>query len=198
VTFGVLMGGIVVEHHVDRFVGRHLTFDGIEKADRFLMPVALHTAPDDLAFEDIEGGEQGGGPVALVIVCHRGAAPLLHRQVGLGAVERLDSAFLVDARGEKATAARMVDRMEKKGWVVRRPDAADRRVNRLHLTAEAELLQVQLAEIADRTVDDALALLSARERDQFAEWMRRVKRQLQAMIRPEQAAAANHVVELVK
>ena len=29
----VLMGGIVVEHHVDRFVGRHLTFDGIEKAD---------------------------------------------------------------------------------------------------------------------------------------------------------------------
>ncbi len=27
---------------------------------------------------------------------------------------------------EKATAGRMVDRMEKKGWVVRRPDAADR------------------------------------------------------------------------
>jgi hypothetical protein len=57
----VLMGGIVVEHHVDRFVGRHLTFDGIEKADELLMPVALHTAPDDLAFEDVEGGEQGGG-----------------------------------------------------------------------------------------------------------------------------------------
>ena len=30
---GVLMGDVVVEHHVDRFVGRHLTFDGIEKAD---------------------------------------------------------------------------------------------------------------------------------------------------------------------
>jgi MarR family transcriptional regulator, transcriptional regulator for hemolysin len=99
---------------------------------------------------------------------------------------------------EKATAARMIDRMEKKGWVVRRPDAADRRVNRLHLTAEAELLQVQLAEISDRTVDDALALLSARERDQFAEWMRRVKRQLQAMIGPEQAVAAERVAELVK
>ena len=39
---------------------------------------------------------------------------------------------------EKATAGRMVDRMEKKGWVVRRPDAGDRRVNRLHLTAEAD------------------------------------------------------------
>jgi hypothetical protein len=28
----MLMGGVVVEHHVDRFVGRHLTFDGIEKS----------------------------------------------------------------------------------------------------------------------------------------------------------------------
>ena len=99
---------------------------------------------------------------------------------------------------EKATAARMVDRMEKKGWVVRRPDAADRRVNRLHLTAETELLQVQLAQIADRTVDDALALLSARERDQFADWMRLVKRQLQAMLGPEPQRAIERVEELAR
>ena len=66
-------------------------------------------------------------------------------------------------------------------------------MNRLHLTAEAELIQVQLAEISDRTVDDALALLSARERDQFAEWMRGIKRQLRAMIGPKQAAARERV-----
>ena len=95
---------------------------------------------------------------------------------------------------EKATAGRMVDRMEKKGWVVRRPDAADRRVNRLFLTADADLIQVQLAQIADRTVDNALALLSAREREQFSEWMRRVKRQLQAMLEPEIAEAAEELV----
>ena len=89
---------------------------------------------------------------------------------------------------EKATAGRMVDRMEKKGWVARRPDASDRRVNRLHLTAEADLIQVQLAQIADRTVDDALALLSPDERELFSEWTRRVKRQLQAMLDPEHAA----------
>jgi MarR family transcriptional regulator for hemolysin len=98
---------------------------------------------------------------------------------------------------EKATAGRMVDRMEKKGWVVRRPDAADRRVNRLHLTAEADLLQVQLAQIADRTVDDALALLSDRQREQFSESMRRVKRQLQAMLEPQFAEADERVEELV-
>jgi hypothetical protein len=61
------------------------------------MPVALHTAPDDLALEDIEGGEQRGGAVALVIMGHGGAAPLLDRQSGLRAVERLDLTFLVDA-----------------------------------------------------------------------------------------------------
>jgi DNA-binding MarR family transcriptional regulator len=99
---------------------------------------------------------------------------------------------------EKATAGRMVDRMEKKGWVVRRPDAADRRVNRLHLTAESDLLQVQLSQIADRTVDDALALLSPRERDRFSESMRRVKRQLQAMLEPEFAEEAHPVAELAR
>ena len=98
---------------------------------------------------------------------------------------------------EKATAGRMVDRMEKKGWVVRRPDAADRRVNRLFLTAEADLIQVQLAQIADSTVDNALALLSAREREQFSEWMRQVKRQLQAMLEPELAAVTEAAEELV-
>jgi MarR family transcriptional regulator for hemolysin len=96
---------------------------------------------------------------------------------------------------EKATAGRMVDRMEKKGWVVRRPDASDRRVNRLHLTADADLIQVQLAEIADRTVDDALGLLSSCEREQFSEWMARVKRQLQAMLEPELAEAAAELAD---
>lgn len=89
---------------------------------------------------------------------------------------------------EKATAGRMVDRMEKKGWVVRRADATDRRVNRLHLSAEAELIQVRLAEISERTVDDALALLSPLERDQFAEAMRRIKRRLQAMLGADEPA----------
>lgn len=91
---------------------------------------------------------------------------------------------------EKATAGRMVDRMEKKGWVERRPDAADRRVNRLHLTSEADLIQLRLARVAERTVDDALKLLSAGERAAFSELMRRVKRQLQTMLEPEPARPA--------
>ena len=42
-----------------------------------------------------------GQAVALVIVCHRGTAPRLHRQPGLGAIERLDLAFLVDAEDHR-------------------------------------------------------------------------------------------------
>ena len=57
------------------------------------MPVALHVAADDRAVEDVEGGEQGGGAVALVVVGHGAGAPLLHRQARLGAVERLDLAL---------------------------------------------------------------------------------------------------------
>jgi MarR family transcriptional regulator for hemolysin len=117
----------------------------------------------------------------------------LHRRPGATQSELADMLEV-----EKATAGRMVDRMEKKGWVVRRPDAADRRVNRLFLTADADLIQRRLAQIAERTVDDALALLSAYEREQFSEWMRRVKRQLQAMLDPGSAEAAGGADERVE
>ena len=53
-----------------------------------------------------------------------------------------------------------------------------------------------LAPIADRTVDDALAPLSVHEREQFSEWMLGVKRQLQAVLELELAAAAVPVKEL--
>ena len=42
---GMLVSSVVVEHDVDRFVGRHLALDGIEKADEFLMPVRCMQRP---------------------------------------------------------------------------------------------------------------------------------------------------------
>jgi hypothetical protein len=61
----MFVGGVVIENHVDRFVGRHPALDGIEKADEFLMPVALHAAADDFALKDIECGEQGSSAPGL-------------------------------------------------------------------------------------------------------------------------------------
>ena len=61
----MLVSSVVVEHDVDRFVGLHRALDGIEKADEFLMPVALHTAPDDLALKDVGSANRMVVPLRL-------------------------------------------------------------------------------------------------------------------------------------
>jgi hypothetical protein len=82
----VFMGRIVVEDDMDRFFGWDLSLDLVEKADELLMPMLLHAASDDLAFEHVEGGKQGSGAVAFVVVRHSGGAPLLEGQARLGYV----------------------------------------------------------------------------------------------------------------
>ena len=78
------------------FSDRYLRLDGIEEADELLVPVALHVTADDGAVEDVESSEQRGGAVTFVVVGHGSGAARLHRQTGLGAVERLDLALLID------------------------------------------------------------------------------------------------------
>jgi hypothetical protein len=55
----MLVGGVVVEDGVDGLADRDLALDGVQKADELLMPVALHAAADDLAFQHVEGGPLG-------------------------------------------------------------------------------------------------------------------------------------------
>ena len=93
---GLLVGGIVVEHGLDRLVWRNGPLDGVEETDEFLMAVALHAAADDGAIEDIERGEERGGAVALVVVGHGGAASGLQRQARLGTIKGLDLGFFVN------------------------------------------------------------------------------------------------------
>ena len=68
---------------------------------KLLVPMALHVAADDGAIEDVEGSEQRGGTVTLVVVRHRPGAARLHRQPRLGTVERLNLAFLVDRENDR-------------------------------------------------------------------------------------------------
>jgi len=53
-----------------------------EKTGEFLMSVALHAAPDDLAVEVVEGGEQRCGAGALVIMGHRRGAAFFSGRPG--------------------------------------------------------------------------------------------------------------------
>ena len=83
---------------------------------------------------------------------------------------------------DRASAGRMIDRMEKGGWLERRPDAGDRRVNRLFLTGEARRLHARMWAIAETTIDDALSPLTTDEREQFTELAARVKGKLQTLV----------------
>src|ERR1700754_4003022 len=82
---------------------------------------------------------------------------------------------------DRASAGRMIDRMERNGWVERRPDRSDRRINRLHLTDEARRVHADMWAIAESTVDDALSPLSATEREQYSELTAKVKGRLQSL-----------------
>ncbi len=91
---------------------------------------------------------------------------------------------------ERATAGRMVDRLERKGWVIRRPDPTDRRINRLFLSPEADRIRASMLVIADQTLEDALAPLSVLDRERLGDALARMKQRLLTMTDREPAALA--------
>ncbi len=104
------------------------------------------------------------------------AVTRLHRRPGLSQSEVAD---LLEV--EKATACRLLDRLEAKKWIERRPDKKDRRVKRIYLTPRANRVQASIAPMAESTVDDALSDLSMEERQQLLDMMVRIKGKLQTL-----------------
>ena len=101
----------------------------------------------------------------------------LHRHPG---VSQSELAELMEV--ERASAGRMIDRLEANGWVERRAQNGDRRVKRVYLTPEAERVHRRIWRVAEATVDDALADLSAREGAQLRALLGRVKKNLVAVV----------------
>ena len=106
----------------------------------------------------------------------------IHRHPGLSQTEIADLLEI-----EKATAGRLIDRMEAKGWLERRADPNDRRINRLHLTDESRRMHALIWPIAEATVGDALGDLSTSEQRTLAKLMRRVKQQLLELVENDPA-----------
>jgi DNA-binding MarR family transcriptional regulator len=90
---------------------------------------------------------------------------------------------------EPITVGRMIDRLQEAELVERRPDPADRRAWRLHLTEKANQLLDQLRPLADDTLDDALEGVSEAERAQLKATLDRMRQNLAR--RPVLPAAAN-------
>lgn len=84
---------------------------------------------------------------------------------------------------EKPTLGRLLDRLEKKGWVRREHDARDRRAWRIYLAEAAEPQMRVLRKTATELMRDALSGLSAAERDRLIDALLAVKANLVRMER---------------
>ena len=96
----MLVSGVIVENDMDRLSSRKLGVDGVEEAYELLVAVALHAAADHLALQHVQRRKECGRSVALVIVGLGSSAALLHGKAGLGAVQRLDLALLVEQKND--------------------------------------------------------------------------------------------------
>lgn len=75
---------------------------------------------------------------------------------------------------------RLIERMEKAGWVERRGEPADRRAYRLYLTERAHRLRPQLRALTDHVQAHALRALDAQEQERFIAQLRLVRETLAA------------------
>jgi len=76
---------------------------------------------------------------------------------------------------EKPSVGRLLDRLEAKGWIRREHDARDRRAWRVHLGEAAEPQMRALRKRAAELMGDALAGLSAADRERLVELLLAVK-----------------------
>lgn len=95
---GMLVSSIIVYDQMQIHGRWSFRIDLFQEPNKFLMPVSRHAIANHLAVQHAQCGKQCGGAVALVIMRHRAAAPLLHRESGLRAVKCLYLAFLVNAQ----------------------------------------------------------------------------------------------------
>ncbi len=82
---------------------------------------------------------------------------------------------------EKATAGRLIDRLESFGWLERRPDETDRRIKRVYMTELGLRIHGQIDPIAELMVDEELSGLSRKDRETLTQLLLVVKQRLQQM-----------------
>jgi MarR family transcriptional regulator, transcriptional regulator for hemolysin len=83
---------------------------------------------------------------------------------------------------EPMTVVRVLDRMERDGWIERRADPSDRRANRLYRKPKSDQIVDEIQRIAERARNEALAGLSAAERDQMMNLLERIRGNLVGLL----------------
>ncbi len=77
---------------------------------------------------------------------------------------------------EPITLVRLLDRMQKSGWVERRPDPQDRRANGIFLTAKVSGITKEMLSIAVALRRDWMRDFSAKEYAQLLSYLKRIKK----------------------
>jgi len=97
-----LVGGVAVENEVDVQVGGHFTVDRLQEPLELDGAVAGVQGADEVPRGDIQGGEQAGGAVALIVVRRPRGGPGQQRKDGSRTVKRLDLALLIHTEDQRA------------------------------------------------------------------------------------------------
>jgi hypothetical protein len=96
----MLVSSVVVndEMHVEAF--RDGGVQAAEEGEKLLVPVTRLAFGEHRAGSDVEGGKQGGGAVADIVVCDTFDVPQAHgKKQRLGAIQSLNLARLINASG---------------------------------------------------------------------------------------------------
>jgi DNA-binding MarR family transcriptional regulator len=81
---------------------------------------------------------------------------------------------------EKATLGRLLDRLEEKEWIERRPDRLDRRIKRVYLTDRVQGLMRSLRAIAADIRTDAAKGIERERYEMFVDTLLQIKANLHA------------------
>ena len=124
---------------------------------------ALSLAVADRTAEAV--GEAAGQSQSAAI-----ALSALHHFLGEPSLDRLRRVLGLTPSG----AVRLVDRLQRAGYVDRRPSANDARSVSVHLTASGRRVAERVSKARAEVLESALGALSAAERAQFEELLARV------------------------
>lgn len=81
----------------------------------------------------------------------------------------------------KVTVGGLVERLEQAGWVERRPDTADRRAKRVHLTARAHQFLAEIRQAGHEMNELAFDGLSRQDRRALSDLLGRIKTNLKSL-----------------
>ncbi|MDK2857628.1 MAG: hypothetical protein PWQ29_1083 [Verrucomicrobiota bacterium] len=93
----------------------------------------------------------------------------LHRRNGMRQSQLADLLEI-----QPISLTRLIDRLEKNGWVERCCDPTDRRANRIFITEKANPVLERLGEFAEETRQEACAGISEKELDQCLKILLRI------------------------